>query len=102
MFKWNFMEKETNLAILPILFGIILAIGLSIVIWTFNSAFAKSENLQYEILDCTVQRNSTYEKSGSCTDTGVETKVDKLVETKPIDSTEHEVSELIDPFGPIT
>ena len=93
------MGKETNLAIPPILFGIILAIGFSIVIWTFNSAFAKSENLQYEILDCTVQRNSTYEKSGPCTDTRVETEVDKIVEQIPIDSTEPKVS---DPFGPIT
>ena len=34
------------------------------------------------------------------TGTSIETKVDKNVETKPIDSFEPQGSELIDPFGP--
>ncbi len=94
------MGKETNLVTLSIVFGLILTISLSIVIPTLNSAYANSDKLQYEISDCSVQRNSTYEKSGPCTGTSIETKVDKNVETKPIDSFEPKVSELIDPFGP--
>lgn len=93
------MEKETNLVTLSIVFGIILTIGLSLVIWTLGSAYAKSGKLQYEISDCSVQRNSTYEKSGPCTDTSIETNVDKSIETKPIDSFEPKVLEL-NPFGP--
>lgn len=93
------MGKETNLVTLSIVFGIILTIGLSIVIWTLSSAYAKSDKLQYEISDCSVQRNSTYEKSGPCTDTSIETNVDKNAETKPIDSFEPKASEL-NPFGP--
>jgi hypothetical protein len=94
------MEKETNLVTLSIVFGLILTISLSIVNSTFSSAYAKSDQLQFEISDCAVQRNSTYEKSGPCTGTSIETKVDKNVETKPIDSFEPQGSELIDPFGP--
>ena len=93
------MGKETNLVTLSIVFGIILTIGLSVVIWTLGSAYAKSGKLQYEISDCSVQRNSTYEKSGPCTDTSIETNVDKSIETKPIDSFEPKVLEL-NPFGP--
>lgn len=94
------MRKETNLVTLSIVFGLILTIGLSIVFSTLNSAYAKSDKVQYEISDCSVQRNSTYEKSGPCTGTSIETKVDKNVETKSIDSFEPKASEPIDPFGP--
>ena len=93
------MGKETNLVTVSIVFGIILTIGLSLVISTLGSAYAKSGKLQYEISDCSVQRNSTYEKSGPCTDTSIETNVDKNVETKQIDSFEPKVLEL-NPFGP--
>ena len=92
------MGRETNLVTLSIVFGIILTIGLSLVIWTLGSAYAKSGKLQYEISDCSVQRNSTYEKSGPCADTNIETNVDKSVETKPIDSFEPNVLDL-NPFG---
>jgi hypothetical protein len=83
------MGNETNLVTFSIVFGIILTIGLSIVIWTLGSAYAKSDKLQYEISDCSVQRNNTYETSGPCTDTSIET----------IDSFELKASEL-NPFGP--
>jgi hypothetical protein len=92
------MGKETNLVTVSIVFGIILTICLSLVISTLGSAYAKSGNLQYEISDCSVQRNSTYEKSGPCTDTNTETNVDKSVETNPIDSIEPKVLDL-NPFG---
>jgi uncharacterized membrane protein (DUF485 family) len=53
-FSKNFMGNETNLVTFSIVFGIILTIGLSIVIWTLGSAYAKSDKLQYEISDCSV------------------------------------------------
>ena len=93
------MEKETNLVTLSIVFGLILTISLSIDNWTLSSAYAKSDQLQYEISHCSVQRNNTYETSGPCTDTSIETNVDKNAETKPIDSFELKASEL-NPFGP--
>ena len=93
------MGNETNLVTFSIVFGIILTIGLSIIIWTLGSAYAKSDKLQYEISDCSVQRTNTYETSGPCTDTSIETNVDKNAETKPIDSFELKASEL-NPFGP--
>lgn len=60
--------------------GIILATSLWTVIWTVNFAFAKNKNFQFEISDCTVQRNSTYEKSGPCTDLATEPTVDNTVQ----------------------
>jgi uncharacterized membrane protein (DUF485 family) len=53
-FSKNFMGNETNLMTFSIVLGIILTIGLSIVIWTLGSAYAKSDKLQYEISDCSV------------------------------------------------
>jgi len=93
------MGNETNLVTFSIVFGIILTIGLSIVIWTLGSAYAKRDKLQYGITDCSVQRNNTYKTSGPCTDTSIETNDYKNAETKPIDSFEFKASEL-NPFGP--
>ena len=93
VFSKNFMGNETNLVTFSIVFGIILTIGLSIIIWTLGSAYAKSDKLQYEISDCSVQRNNTYETSGPCTDTSIETNDYKNAETKPIDSFELKASE---------
>ena len=45
------MGNETNLVTFSIVF---LTIGLSIIIWTLGSAYAKSDKLQYEISDCSV------------------------------------------------
>ena len=54
-------------------------------------------NMRFQIVQ--VQRNNTYETSGPCTDTSIETNDYKNAETKPIDSFELKASEL-NPFGP--
>jgi hypothetical protein len=48
----NFMGNETNLVTFSIVFGIILTIGLSIIIWTLGSAYAKSDkyNMRFQIV----------------------------------------------------
>ncbi len=56
------------------------ATSLWTVILTVNFAFAKNKNFQFGISDCTVQRNSTYEKSGPCTDLATEPTVDNTVQ----------------------
>src|SRR6266496_2199105 len=56
------MGNESNLFLL----GILLFATFLIVICTFNFSFAKVKNIQFEISECSVQRNSTYEKSGPC------------------------------------
>ena len=81
------MSKEPNLAMLSILFGIILTImALSVGAWSINSVYGKvSNNVHFEIFDCTVQGNSTHEISGPCPEVGAESpeiNVDKSPETK--------------------
>ena len=46
------MGNETNLVTFSIVFGIILTIGLSIIIWTLGSAYAKSDkyNMRFQIV----------------------------------------------------
>src|SRR4029078_1516061 len=73
------MSKEPNLATLPILFGIILTIvAPSVGAWPINSVYGKVSNnvhnVNFEIFECTVQRNSTNEISGPCPEEGPETK----------------------------
>lgn len=93
------MERKANLEVIPILFGIILAASLTAFISTFNFAFA-DKKLQFEISDCPVQGNSTYERSGPCPDMRSLTKVDNEFDKKPIDSTVPMISESMNPFGP--
>jgi hypothetical protein len=84
------MSKEPNLAMLPILFGIILTIiAPSVGAWPINSAYGKVsnnvQNVNFEIFECTVKGNSTHEISGPCPDVGGESpavNVDKSPETK--------------------
>lgn len=97
--------------------GITLAMCLSTGILTFSSVSAKNKNLEFEISDCLVQGNSTHERSGPCPDGQVEAGVeispsnnilepeaslDRSPETKRPDHTLPDISELINPFGPLT
>ena len=50
------------------LIGIVLSIIILIAIGTLNFSFAKVQNVRFEIAECSVQGNSTYEKSGPCPD----------------------------------
>jgi hypothetical protein len=50
------------------LIGIVLSVITLIAFGTFNFSFAKVQNVRFEIADCSVQGNSTYEKSGPCPD----------------------------------
>src|SRR4029079_13586239 len=85
-----FMSKESNLATLPILFGIILTIiAPSIGVWTINPAYGKEsnnvKNVNFEVFECTVKGNSTHEMSGPCPEVGGESpavNVDESPETK--------------------
>src|SRR6476619_5058739 len=81
------MSKEPNLATLPILFGIILTIvAPSVGVWPINSVYGKVSNnvhnVNFEIFECTVQRNSTNEISGPCPEEGAESPETKSPETK--------------------
>src|SRR6476619_8653632 len=81
------MSKEPNLATLPILFGIILTIvAPSVGAWPINSVYGKVSNnvhnVNFEIFECTVQRNSTNEISGPCPEEGAESPETKSPETK--------------------
>ena len=84
------MSKESNLATLPILFGIILTIiAPSLGVWTINSAYGKVsnnvKNVNFEVFECTVKGNSTHEMSGPCPEVGGESpavNVDESPETK--------------------
>jgi hypothetical protein len=48
------------------LIGIVLSVITLIATGTFNFSFAKVQNVRFEIAECSVQGNSTYEKSGPC------------------------------------
>lgn len=50
------------------LIGIVLSVITLVAIGTFNFSFAKVQNVRFEIAECSVQGNSTYEKSGPCPD----------------------------------
>ncbi len=81
------MSKEPNLAMLSILFGIILTImAPSVGASSINSVYGKvSDNVHFEVFDCTVQGNSTHEISGPCPEVGAESSeinLDKSPETK--------------------
>src|SRR6476619_4973083 len=81
------MSKEPNLATLPILFGIILTIvAPSVGAWHINYVYGKVSNnvhnVNFEIFECTVQRNSTNEISGPCPEEGAESPETKSPETK--------------------
>ena len=86
-------------------------------VWTFNLAFAKNKDMQFEISDCPVQRTATTEKSGPCTEMGTRTRLDnsfdnnmvksqtlmnKNSKPKPIHSNLASSFEQVDPFGPIS
>ena len=81
-------------------------------VWMFNYSFAKNKDMQFEIIDCSVQRTATTEKSGPCPGSGMETKLDgslgntqtamaKNSEPTPIHSNLAGSLEPVDPFGPI-
>ncbi|MGA9908697.1 MAG: hypothetical protein WBP84_00670 [Nitrososphaeraceae archaeon] len=100
-----------------IVIAAILATSILAVVSNFKFAFAKNNDIRFEISDCPVQRTSTTEKSGPCPDLGAESnagnvpdnkivesesKVDKSSETSPVHSASPTGFETIDPFGPTT
>ena len=97
-----------------IVIAIILATSILAVVSNFNFAFAKNNDIRFEISDCPVQRTSPTEKSGPCPDIGAESnagnvpdnkivesesKVVKSSETSPVHSASPTGFEIIDPFG---
>jgi hypothetical protein len=97
-----------------IVLAVILATSILAVISNFNFAYAKNNDIRFEISECPVQRTSTTEKSGPCPDLGAESnagnvpdnkivesesKVDKSSETSPVHSASPTGLETIDPFG---
>ncbi len=92
------MSKESNLAMLSILFEIILTIiAPSVGAWPITSAYGKvsnnDQNLHFEIFDCTVQGNSTHEISGPCPEVGAESPETKSPETKVDSSPNNDLAE---------
>ena len=97
-----------------IILAVISATSILTVISNFNFAFAKNNDIRFEISECPVQRTSTTEKSGPCPDLGSESnadnvpdnkivesesKVDKSSDTSPVHSASPTGFETIDPFG---
>jgi hypothetical protein len=97
-----------------IVLAVISATSILAVTSNFNFAFAKNNDIRFEISDCPVQRTSTTEKSGPCPDLGAESnagnvpdnkivepesKVDKSSETSPVHSASPTSFKTIDPFG---
>ncbi|MGB8159309.1 MAG: hypothetical protein WCE93_04110 [Nitrososphaeraceae archaeon] len=98
-----------------IVLAAISATSILAVVSNFKFAFAKNNDIRFEISDCPVQRTSTTEKSGPCPDLGAESnagnvpdnkivesesKVDKRSGTSPVHSVSPTGFETIDPFGP--
>jgi hypothetical protein len=93
------MERKDIFGSILILFGTLLTASLLEFNWTFNFASADT-NLHFEIFDCPVQGNSTYEKSGKCPDTRTMTNVDNSFGKEQSDSRLPMISGLVNPFGP--
>jgi hypothetical protein len=93
------MERKDILGSILILFGTLLAASLLEFNWTFNLASADT-NLHFEIFDCPVQGNSTYEKSGKCPDMRSMTSVDNSFGKEESDSRLPIASGPVNPFGP--
>src|SRR5262245_22773991 len=66
------MKNEAKLAFL----AVILMALFSAFVYSISFVFAKSNGFQFQILDCTVQRNSTYEKSGPCPGSNAAPKIE--------------------------
>lgn len=93
------MERKDIFGFILILFGTLLTASLLESNWTFNFASAET-NLHFEIFDCPVQSNSTYEKSGKCPDTSTMTNVDNSFGKEQSDSSIHMILGPVNPFGP--
>ena len=93
------MERKDIFGSILILFGTLLTASLLEFNWTFNFASADT-NLHFEIFDCLVQGNSTYEKSGKCPDMRTMTNVDNSFGKEQSDSRLPIVSGPVNPFGP--
>src|SRR4029078_2002941 len=66
------MGNEENLSLLGAVLSIIIIMSIS----TFlNFSFANAKNIRFEISACSVQGNSTYEKSGPCPDPNSDTEL---------------------------
>ena len=66
------MGNEENLSLLGAVLSIIIIMSIS----TFlNFSFANAKNIRFEISACSVQGNSTYEKSGPCPDPNSKTEL---------------------------
>jgi hypothetical protein len=92
------MERKDIFGSILILFGLLTASLLEFN-WTFNFASADT-NLHFEIFDCPVQGNSTYEKSGKCPDVRTMTNVGNSFGKEQSDSSIPMSLGPVNPFGP--
>jgi hypothetical protein len=92
------MIKELKLALPLLVIGILLITAHSTALLPLNTASGKlkqaSKNFNFEIFDCIVQGNSTYEKSGRCPDSASEDLSDgSAVSEKVLPNTKSDLSE---------
>jgi hypothetical protein len=82
------MIKEVKLASLLLIAGILLIATHYMDLSPLNTAVGKTKaatkNVNFEIFDCVVQGNSTYEKSGSCPDSATEAFSDESAVSQKI------------------
>jgi hypothetical protein len=82
------MIKEVKLASLLLIAGILLIAAHHMDLSPLNSAFGKTKaatkNVNFEIFDCVVQGNGTYEKSGRCPDSATEAFSDESAVSQKI------------------
>jgi len=82
------MIKEVKLASLLLIAGILLIAAHYMDLSPLNTAVGKTKaatkNVNFEIFDCVVQGNSTYEKSGRCPDSATEAFSDESAVSQKI------------------
>lgn len=92
------MIHEVGLALPLLVIGILLMTAHYTTLLPLNTAEGKvkqgGKNVNFEIFDCLVQGNSTYEKSGPCPDSASEALPDASVASeKVVTNTKSEISE---------
>ena len=92
------MIQEVRLALPLLVIGILLMNAQYTALLPLNTADGKvkqgGKNVNFEIFDCIVQGNSTYEKSGLCPDSASEALPDASVASeKVITNTKSEISQ---------
>jgi hypothetical protein len=55
-----------------LLLGISISLVATIVTYNSNYSFASNSDARFQVIDCTIQGNSTFQKSGPCPSSGGE------------------------------